>query len=255
MELNFKVFGSGQPLIILHGMFGTLDNWQSIAKKLAENYMVFIVDLRNHGRSPHSDAFSYEIMADDLRLFMENNWIYKAHIIGHSMGGKVAMHFAVEQPDMVDQLIVVDIAPKIYQGNHQTIFKGLLNLKPEQLKSRQEAAEQLALWIEDAAVRQFILKNLYLHKITGKYTWLMNLSVIHQAYTHILSNSLASVQFDGPTLFVRGALSDYILVDEWDNNLKYFPKAKLSTVDAAVHWVHAAQPTAFLSAITAFLAD
>ena len=111
MELNYKVFGEGYPVVILHGMFGTLDNWQLIAKKLAEEFMVFIVDLRNHGRSPHSDEFNYSIMATDVQEFMENNWIHQAYVIGHSMGGKVAMQLATEYPDMDEKLVVVDIAP------------------------------------------------------------------------------------------------------------------------------------------------
>jgi pimeloyl-ACP methyl ester carboxylesterase len=255
MELNFKVFGNGQPIIILHGMFGTLDNWQGIAKKLAVHYMVFIVDLRNHGRSAHSANFSYEIMSEDLRLFMENNWIYKAHIIGHSMGGKVAMHFASEYPEMIDKLIVVDIAPKTYQGNHQTIFKALLDLNPAELSSRKEASTKLAEWIDDAAVRQFILKNLYLHKTTERYTWRMNLEVIHRSYEHILSNSLDDAQFDGPTLFVRGERSDYIQLNEWSLCQSYFPNAQLSSIAKAGHWVHAEQAQSFLNVVNTFLND
>ncbi|MFT6149648.1 MAG: pimeloyl-ACP methyl ester carboxylesterase, partial [Saprospiraceae bacterium] len=112
MELNYKQFGQGEPIIILHGLFGTLDNWQTIAKQLAEHYMVYIIDQRNHGKSPHDDAFSYQILADDLKHFMESKWIYKATIIGHSMGGKTAMRFALDNPDMVDKLVIVDIAPK-----------------------------------------------------------------------------------------------------------------------------------------------
>lgn len=122
MELNYKEFGQGDPLIILHGLFGTLDNWQTIAKKLAKHYSVYLIDQRNHGRSPHHDEFDYVVMAEDLHEFMESQWIYKAHILGHSMGGKTAMQFAMEYPDMIDQLIIIDIAPKKYQGGHQLIF-------------------------------------------------------------------------------------------------------------------------------------
>ncbi|MBL4648388.1 MAG: alpha/beta fold hydrolase, partial [Aureispira sp.] len=139
MQLNYKVFGEGDPVLILHGMFGTLDNWQTIAKKLAEHFMVFIIDLRNHGRSPHSDEFDYAIMANDIQEFMESNWIYEAYVVGHSMGGKVAMQLASENPDLVTKLVLVDIAPKVYVGNHQTIFEALFSLDLDQLESRKEA--------------------------------------------------------------------------------------------------------------------
>jgi pimeloyl-ACP methyl ester carboxylesterase len=139
MELNFKVYGQGEPLIIMHGMFGMLDNWQLIAKKLSETFMVFLVDLRNHGRSPHSEEFGYQIMSDDLLRFMNENWIHHAHIVGHSMGGKVAMRFALENPDMIDKLAVVDIAPKTYEGNHESIIDALIGLDLSKLASRTDA--------------------------------------------------------------------------------------------------------------------
>ena len=143
MELNYKEFGQGDPILILHGLFGTLDNWQTIAKQLATNYSVFIIDQRNHGRSPHMDELDYPLMAEDLYQFMETHWIYKAYIIGHSMGGKTAMQFALNYPDMVEKLVVVDIAPKTYEAGHQTIFEALFSLDLEKIESRKEADEVL----------------------------------------------------------------------------------------------------------------
>ena len=129
LELNYKTFGQGAPIVILHGLFGTLDNWQTIARQLAETHAVFILDQRNHGRSPHAEPQDYPTLAEDLRHFMESHWMYDgAHIIGHSMGGKTAMQFALLHPDMVKKLVVVDIAPKAYEGTHYEIFEALQTL-------------------------------------------------------------------------------------------------------------------------------
>ena len=157
MHLNFKEFGQGDPVIILHGLFGTLDNWQTIAKQLAENHTVYIVDQRNHGRSPHTDDHDYLCMAEDLRQFMEANWIFKAHIIGHSMGGKTAMQFAFDFPDMVDKLVVVDISPKAYPGSHHHIFDALLSLDLKNIDGRNDADIHLAQTIDDPGVRLFLI--------------------------------------------------------------------------------------------------
>lgn len=253
MELNYKVFGEGKPVVILHGMFGTLDNWQGIAKQLAAHFMVFIVDLRNHGRSPHSDKFDYPTMAEDVKEFMENNWIFKAHLVGHSMGGKVAMKLATDHPDMVEKLAIVDIAPKAYIGNHLNIFEALFALDLKNLKSRMEASDFLATRIEEDGVRQFILKNLNINKDTQAYEWKMNLPVIHKAYRHILGESELEHPFEGETLFIRGENSEYILPTEFEGYKKFFPKATLETVKNAGHWVHAEQPEAFLAVLTKFL--
>lgn len=255
MELNYKVFGEGEPVIILHGMFGTLDNWQTIAKKLATHFMVFIVDLRNHGRSPHSDEFNYSIMANDVREFMESNWIYKAHIVGHSMGGKVAMQLATENPDMVNKLIVVDIAPKAYKGNHQPIFDALFALNLEHLESRKAANDFLEPRLESYSVRQFILKNLSIDKKTQQYRWKMNLPIIYKAYKHILGKSELSTPYNKPTLFIRGGNSDYIILEELNDYQEFFPQAAIHTIKEAGHWVHAEQPSDFLTVLTDFLVN
>lgn len=253
MQLNYKVFGEGDPVLILHGMFGTLDNWQTIAKKLAEHFMVFIIDLRNHGRSPHSDEFSYSIMANDVREFMESNWIYEAYVVGHSMGGKVAMQLASENPDLVKKLAVVDIAPKTYQGSHHTIFEALFSLNLDQLESRKEADQLLQKKIKSYSVRQFILKNLSINKETQAYEWKMNLPVIYNAYQQILDKGDWSIPFENPTLFIKGATSNYILPEEFETYQVHFPSAKLKTIEKAGHWVHAEQPKMFLEVLTNFL--
>lgn len=253
LELNYKTFGQGNPIIILHGLFGTLDNWQTIAKQLAEHYSVYIIDQRNHGRSPHAEPFDYPTMASDLQHFMENNWIYKAHILGHSMGGKTAMQLALDFPDMVDKLVVVDIAPKTYPSGHDAIFDALLGLDLKEIKNRKEADAALQAKIPDFGVRQFLLKNLSKNKKSGFYEWKMNLSVIYDSYQNILDNLDASDTFDGETLFIKGDKSDYIQNDDLSLLQTYFPEAKLKTVKDAGHWVHAEQPQALLEMVLAFL--
>ena len=209
MALNFKSFGQGFPVIILHGLFGMLDNWQTIAKKLANQYTVYIVDQRNHGRSPHFPDFNYQVLADDLQSFMEDNWIYEAHIIGHSMGGKTAMQLALAYPEIVKKLIVVDIAPKQYQAGHQAIFEALLSLDLATINNRKEAATHLGAMIKDPGTQQFLLKNLSRNS-NGQYEWKMNLPVIHKYYERILENVQMEEPFQYPTLFIKGGQSNYI---------------------------------------------
>ena len=252
MTLNYKSFGEGYPIIILHGLFGTLDNWQTIAKKLAEHYTVYIIDQRNHGRSPHDDTFDYKVMADDLQVFMESQWIYEAHVIGHSMGGKTAMQFALNYPDLVNQLVVVDIAPKAYEGGHQTIFEALLSLDLATITSRKEADELLQQKIEDFGVRQFLLKNLTRRK-EGGFKWKMNLPVIYQNYQQILSAIESEDSFDNATLFIRGGISNYVKEEDMTNIKTLFPVAELATVPKVGHWVHAAAPSTLLKLVNNFL--
>lgn len=254
MELNYKSFGEGFPIIILHGLFGTLDNWQTIAKKLAETNLVYIIDQRNHGRSPHKAEFNYSVMAEDLKDFMESQWIYEAHIIGHSMGGKTAMQFALNYPDMVNKLIVVDIAPKNYQGGHQAIFDALFDLDLTKIPNRKEADEQLKEKIGDFGVRQFLLKNLTRSKLGG-YEWKMNLPAIYQNYAAILSTIESEDTFTNPTLFIRGEQSDYVLDKDLKPIHNLFPIAQLETIAEAGHWVHAAQPAILLDLVKTFLKE
>ena len=253
MQLNYKVFGEGDPLIILHGLFGTLDNWQGIAKKLAQDFMVFIVDLRNHGRSPHADDFGYALMAEDVREFMETNWIYHAYVLGHSMGGKVAMQLATDHSDLVDKLIVADIAPKTYAGSHETIFKAMFALDLPHLESRRAADEVFQQYLDSYSIRQFLLKNLYLDREAKQYRWRMNLPVIYDHYQEILAQNELLVPYEGPTLFLKGANSDYIDPQELPHYQTFFPGAQLTTIQEAGHWVHAEQPVEFVDEVRTFL--
>ena len=252
IELNYKEFGQGEPIIILHGMFGTLDNWQTIAKQLAENYLVYIIDQRDHGRSPHTEDIDYQILAEDLKTFMEQNWIYKARIIGHSMGGKTAMQFAINNPDMVEKLVVIDIAPKVYKGGHEVIIDTLLSIDLAKLADRKDAENQMLQRIPEFGTRQFLLKNLSRNENTGAFEWKMNLKNIYANYEKILGNVSTGV-FEGETLFIRGENSDYILRSDEATIKTFFPKSSLKTVENAGHWVHAEQPKALLEMILAFL--
>lgn len=255
IQLNHKSFGQGDAIVILHGLFGTLDNWQTLAKKLAEDYYVFLVDQRNHGRSPHVEGMSYPLMANDLKEFLEQNWIHQTHIIGHSMGGKTAMQFALNYPDIVDKLVVVDIAPKAYLGGHELILNALRNFPVNSVGSRKEA-EQVLLegGIQELGIRQFLLKNLTRSK-TGGYEWKMNFPEIDKHYHNILTNIEIENKspFDGETLFVRGANSDYIQEEDTDSIKALFPQSKLETVAQAGHWVHAEHPQALLELLRKFL--
>jgi pimeloyl-ACP methyl ester carboxylesterase len=252
MQLNFKSYGQGQPLIILHGLFGTLDNWQTHAKQLAEHFLVYLFDARDHGRSPHTDHIDYPTMAEDLLEFMEQNWIYKAHILGHSMGGKTAMEFALTYPEMVDKLIAVDIAPKTYPPGHNEIFEALFSIDLNTLKTRQEAEAILEKNVPAYSTRQFLLKSLSRSQ-DGGFEWKMNLPVIFRDYPKILEAPTATGVFSGPTLFIRGGQSDYVLDSDWPTVLQYFPAARLETIPNSGHWVHAEAPEVLLQLVQAFL--
>ncbi len=252
MQLNYKSFGQGDPVIILHGLFGTLDNWQTIAKKLADQYTVFIVDQRNHGKSPHTDTMNYALMAEDLKEFMETNWIYEASIIGHSMGGKTAMQMTLEYPEMINKLVVVDIGPQAYEGGHGAIFEALLSLDPGEIQGRKEAEAFLEAKIADFGVRQFLLKNLT-RKKEGGYRWKMNLDTIHKAYSEILMSINGTEAFTGETLFIKGETSDYLSESDMVDIHKYFPQAKMKNIKKAGHWVHADAPDELLALLFQFL--
>ena len=256
IDLNYKEFGLGEPVIILHGLFGTLDNWQTIAKKLSEHFTVFILDLRNHGRSPQTDdEFTYQLLADDLAEFMQDHWIYEARIVGHSMGGKVAMQFALNHPDLVKKLVVIDIAPKDYSSGHDNIFDALMDIDLSTLTDRKEAEVYLMdVLNNDVGTVQFLLKNLsrQTENEGGSYEWKMNLPVLHRDYKNILK-APDGEPFPKPTLFIRGGDSHYIKDSDKSVINEFFPKAELKTIDGAGHWVHAEKPKELMEMLMHFL--
>jgi esterase len=253
MTLNYKDFGAGEPIIILHGLFGTLDNWQTVARSLASDRLVYIIDQRNHGRSPHAAEMDYEVLAEDLKDFMEENWVFNATILGHSMGGKTAMQFALTYPEMVNQLIIVDIAPKKYEGGHQEVFKALFSIDLNTLETRKEAETLLNNHVTDKGTVQFLLKNLSRNSDTNKFEWKMNLPVLWQQYTTLMADIPAQGTFTNDTLFIRGGNSDYVSDTDFHNALSRFPKAKLATIAEAGHWVHADKPNELVQVVGKFI--
>ncbi len=253
MQLNFKALGQGPPLIILHGLFGMLDNWQTIAKVLEANYSLYLIDQRNHGKSPHTAEHSYKLMAADLKDFMLQQGIPKSSILGHSMGGKTAMQFAFDYPEAIDKLIVVDMGIKPYKGGHDTIFDALQSVKVDLIHSRNEAEQQLSGFIHNQGIKQFLLKNLT-RNADGKYSWKFNLEALFNNYDeNILCGVTSDYPFDGDTLFVRGEQSDYILDADWPQIQNLFPLATLTTIADAGHWVHGDNPIELIKCIKSFL--
>jgi len=251
MLLHYKSFGEGKPLIILHGFLGSLDNWQSIAKELAVNYQVFILDVRNHGKSFHDNKHDYASMIADVHYFIDHLGLSEVTLLGHSMGGKIAMAFALKYPLLVSNLIVVDIAPKIYQPGHEDILHALSKVNPKELKSRQEAVDIISTYIYDPSVVQFLLKNLD-RLGDGSFGWKINLPVLIDQYKEMLDFPSKGL-FDGPTLFLKGEKSDYILLSDEPIIHQYFPKAKIVSIKNAGHWVHAENPVDFISETSIFL--
>lgn len=246
--------GSGTPLLILHGLFGTSDNWHNIARNFAEDgHHVVVADLRNHGLSFHDDTFTYPAMAEDVARLITHLGLPKANIIGHSMGGKVTMHLALDYPELLHRIVVADIAPKAYPVHHHQIIAGLQAMPVQAIKSRKEADDALAQYVPEAGVRQFLLKNLARDK-AGGYNWKMNLPVIISQIENVGQALPAGNTIDLPALFIRGGKSDYILDEDEALLARHFSQYSLQTLANAGHWVHAEQPAAFLAMVKAFLA-
>ncbi len=251
MKLHYRIVGEeGFPLVILHGLFGFSDNWQTHAKKLSSYFKVILVDLRNHGHSPWSDNFSYSLMVEDVSDVLSTLQIHKCILLGHSMGGKVAMHFAQKYPEKLEKLIVVDIGIKAYPMHHQHILEGIHAIDTNQLTSRKEAEEILEKYIDSDGVRQFLLKNLY-WKDKGKLDWRMNIKVLEAQMQEILSAVPVQI-VKTPTLFIRGELSNYILDEDFQEIQDVFPDSDILTIENAGHWVHAEAPEIFINEVLNF---
>jgi len=249
MQLHFTSMGQGQPLLILHGLLGASDNWQTIGKMLSERFAVYLIDQRNHGRSPHSQEFNYRLLTEDLAEFIAVHKIEKPVLLGHSMGGKTVMNFALSRPATPDKIIVADIMPKEYQPRHQLVFDGLQAIALPALQSRKEADEILSRYVAAAAERQFLLKNLT-HGDKG-YQWRMNLKSLAENFPAVHEGLVYSGKFSGPSLFAIGAKSDYCLAGDEKIAAQYFPQASWKTFDAG-HWVHAEKPTELVQCIMDF---
>lgn len=249
MTLNYKKSGQGPPLIILHGLFGMLDNWQRISRELSTDFEVWLVDQRNHGRSPHADTHSYDDLADDLKQFIASHEIAKPLLIGHSMGGKTVMRFAQKYPGVASGVVVVDMGVKQYPIHHDHIIEALNAVPLDRVSSRSEAEEYLAQHIKDFGVKQFLLKNLH-RKPEGDYEWRFNLPVLEQSMPDIVA-ALPSETAPVKTLFLYGSQSDYVLPGDFELLRKCFPDSEFQAVDAG-HWVHAEQPETVIQAIRSF---
>jgi esterase len=251
MDLHYRTLGEGKPLFILHGLFGSSDNWQTLGKKFAEYFKVYFVDQRNHGHSFHSDEFSYDLMVQDLYRLIENVGEDNINILGHSMGGKTAIGFASEYPDLLDKMIVADITHKQYPMHHDQIIAGMESLDLNSLKSRGQADKALAESIQDWGVRQFLLKNLY-WKEKGKLDWRINLPVLKEKMPNILTE-IPFKAIDTDTLFIRGGKSNYILESDYPILGEKFPNSEIYSLDDAGHWVHAESPEEFYNKVLQFL--
>lgn len=242
--------GEGKPLIILHGLFGFSDNWQTHGKKLAEYFHVYLIDLRNHGHSDWSDEISYQLMADDVFEFCQDKKLEDVHLIGHSMGGKVAMQFAVDHEELLEKLVIVDIGFKEYPMHHEHILAGINAIDLSAISSRKEADKQMSQYIDNVGIKQFLLKNIY-WKEKGKMAWRMNVAVLERDMEKILA-PIDIDEISTPTLFIRGALSNYILEEDFESIEERFIDVEIKTIENAGHWVHAEQADEFLDALLSF---
>ena len=252
MQLHFKQLGHGEPLVLLHGLFGSSDNWFGVAPKLAEKFHVFIPDLRNHGQSPHHNEMDYPLMAADVEIFFATQKIESAHVIGHSMGGKVAMQFALDFPARVKKLVVVDMAPRAYAPAHEKIFTALLALDLKAFQSRSQMEDALAPEIPSLNLRRFLLKNLGRTE-DGAFKWKMNLRGVAENYSRLGEVLNVGKPFAKPTLFIRGGKSDYIGEADVAEVHRLFPAAEIQTIATANHWVHADAPVEFVRLTLNFL--
>jgi len=252
--LHYKSLGEGTPLIILHGLFGSGDNWNLIARDLSEQYRVILPDLRNHGRSFHSAHQSIDLMAGDVIHLLQELGLERAWIIGHSMGGKVAMNLALNQPAYTKGLICLDMAPKAYPRGHDEIFRVLMQTDVSNTSSRAPIEAQMSETIHSPAIVQFLMKSLARNSSgTPGFHWRFNIPVLYDNYADIINPLSILETYSGPTLFIRGGQSKYILDEDMTQILSLFPDAQLVTIPEAGHWLHADQPEAVIAAIRTFI--
>lgn len=252
MQLHYEKSGSGAPLIMLHGIFGSLANLGAISRILEQRFTVIRADLRNHGQSPHSDSMTYADMANDVAALLDLLQLDNAHLFGHSMGGKVVMELALSQPQRVRKLIVGDIAPVAYPPHHDALLAGLCAIELEQLQSRTDADRQLSHYVSELPVRQYLLKNL-VRDNNGKFRWRLNLSAIVKNYDAAREEVGVGKVFNGDVLFIRGENSNYISERTHAAIRQKFPRSHIETIADTSHWVHAENPQRFAQLMIDFL--
>ncbi|HEX5608278.1 MAG TPA: alpha/beta fold hydrolase [Candidatus Binatia bacterium] len=252
MRLHYEVQGDGHPLVILHGFLGSSENWRAMRKLFATTYKVFSVDQRNHGSSPHSSTMNYGVMTEDLRGFLSEQGLSKAFLLGHSMGGKVAMQFASQSPQAIEKLVIVDVAPKAYPPAHRLLLQAMQNLELRGLKTYGEAEAALGATISDARLRKFVVKNLTRDR-NGEFQWRIGLDSLAANYDQLLKAPAMLNSFEKPTCFIRGGLSRFIDDQDFAAIRKHFALAEFHTVQDAGHWVHIDAPEEFYRIVDEYL--
>ena len=257
MILNSKIYGAennGTPLLVFHGLFGMLDNWATFGREFGEKLSCHLLDLRNHGKSFHTEEMSHDNMAEDILNYLNQYQIEKANLLGHSLGGKAVMQFAITYPERVKKIIVVDIAPKAYPPHHQKIMEALQSVDFEKMMSRKEVEEKLAESIKEKPVIQFLVKNLYWEQ-EDRLNWRFNLKVLAEKYSDFVGKAIRFGIFEGETLFIKGEKSHYILPQDEFLIQKQFPKYQLITIKNAGHWVQVENVKEFNEKVSDFLFD
>lgn len=254
MILHSNIIGKGQPFVILHGFLGMSDNWNTMGNQFSEQgFQVHLIDQRNHGRSFHSDTFNYDVLVEDLKKYCDAHNLSNLVLLGHSMGGKAAMLFATEYPELVSKLIIADISPRFYPIHHDAILNGLSALDFDKIKSRGEADKVLSDYVSDFGTRQFLLKNLYWIE-KGKLALRINLEVLKEEVAEIGEVLPSQASFEKDTLFLRGDRSEYIGVGDERIISNHFPKSEIITIANSGHWLHAENPEGFFEAVMQFVA-
>ncbi|MCH8499345.1 MAG: alpha/beta fold hydrolase [Marinobacter sp.] len=254
VDLYSKVSGQGIPLVVMHGLFGSLENLGAVTRRLEDDFEIHALDLRNHGRSGHAPVMDYPSMAADVVAYLDARGLDQVALLGHSMGGKTAMEVALAHPARVRHLIVADIAPVTYHPRHDAILEGLSAIDPAQLGSRQEAEARLASYVESAGIRQFLLKNLVRGE-DSQFRWRLNLPAIQACYSQLAAGPTAEGPFEGPALFIKGADSKYIQEKHQAEVRRLFPNASLRIIPDTGHFLHAEKPEVFTALCRRFLAE
>ncbi len=254
MQLFYRTYGEGQPLIILHGLYGMSDNWVTHAKTLAEKFKVFIPDMRNHGQSGHSNVFDYSVMADDIGEFIETHKLENPIIMGHSMGGKIALKYTLDHPEQISKLIIVDMNMRQYAANdfNDQLLYAMLSIDFSKISSRKEVEVLLDQSISNQRIRMFLMKNLYATR-PGNYAWRLNLTAIFANIDAVFEAIQSENTFNKPCLIIRGGASNYVSDEDFVQMQKNFPQAILKTIPNASHWVQADEPGLFMDDLMDFL--
>lgn len=251
MILHTEITGQGQAIVLIHGLFGSYENLGVIARALAGQWQVVNLDMRNHGRSDWHDSMSYALMAEDVKDTLDHQGLDQVILLGHSMGGKIAMEFALRYPDRVNKLILADISPVQNRPRHLEILSALDGIDLNNLQSRQQADQQLTLSITETGVRQFLLKSLY--KEDDHFRWRFNIKALIANYPQLLEAPPSKGPYTGPVLFIKGAESDYLLPEHQSLIQQLFPHSKAKVIMGTGHWLHAEKPVAFAKIVTDFL--